>query len=53
MKEKTAQVTDGDGVRAITWRPMGRETRTVRSLELAADLSAKEEATCLKRLPVL
>ncbi len=50
MKEKTAQVTDGDGVRAITWRPMGRETRTVRSLELAADLSAKEETACLKRL---
>lgn len=49
-QEKTAQVTDGDSLRAITWQPMGRETRAVRSLELAAGLSGKDDAACLKRL---
>jgi predicted metalloprotease with PDZ domain len=50
MQEKTAQVVDGDGLRAITWRPMGRKTRPVRSLEIATGLSGKDEVACFQRL---
>jgi hypothetical protein len=50
MQEKTAQVADGDELRAITWRPMGRETRPVRSLVIAEELSGKDETACLNRL---
>lgn len=47
---KTAGVLDGETPRDITWLPQGRETRTVRRLELATTLTAKDERACAARL---
>jgi len=46
-KEATALVTEGDGVRAITWLPASREDFPVRSL-LLADVA--NDAACARRL---
>ncbi len=43
---KTAGVLDGETKREITWLPQSRETRTVRRLDLAANLTAKQAKAC-------
>jgi predicted metalloprotease with PDZ domain len=50
MAKKTAVVTEGDGVRAITWQPVSKETREVRRLDLASGLDGAQLAACRKRL---
>jgi hypothetical protein len=49
-KPKTAEVLDGETRRTLTWLPQGRETRTVRRLDLSSTLSAKYAGACAKRL---
>jgi len=49
-QDKTALVTEGEGLRAISWLPAGRETRRVRSFELTPDLGAPALASCEARL---
>lgn len=49
-KEATAGVTDGDGVKFITWLPEGQDVRQVRKLGLSSGASAQQEAACLKLL---
>lgn len=46
-KAATAKVTDGDGVREITWLPASREEFPVRSLDLDA---GADPAACIRRL---
>lgn len=48
--EKTALVTEGEGVRAITWLPAGKERLNVRTFDLAEGLTPAAEAACRKRL---
>lgn len=45
-KPKTAEVLDGETLRSLTWLPQGRQTRTVRRLELAPS----GEKACQRRL---
>ena len=46
----TAQISDAEGERAISWLPIAPGTRPVRALELDPGLSGKSAEACRKRL---